>query len=82
MFPSRALRRTARLAAPVMAAAVALLVADAPSVRAHPAPDVPVRAFFDDDGTAVVKIEVDVRCFAENPVEAPDSCPQALACQD
>jgi hypothetical protein len=30
-----------------------------------------VRAFFAGDGTAIVKIELDVRCFSDDPVAAP-----------
>jgi len=38
---------------------------------AHPAPDVPVRAWFSNDGEAVIQIEVDPRCFEEDPLNTP-----------
>ena len=40
-------------------------------LRAHPIPDVPVRTFFPGDGTARVTVEVDLRCFEEDPPTAP-----------
>jgi hypothetical protein len=33
----------------------------------HPVPDVPVRAFFDSDGSVRFEVEVDLRCFAVDP---------------
>jgi hypothetical protein len=47
------------------------VLAGAASVRAHPVPEVPVRAFFAADGTATIKIELDTRCFADDPAAAP-----------
>jgi hypothetical protein len=38
---------------------------------AHPAPDVPVRARFAHDGQAVIQVEVDPRCFEDDPLHAP-----------
>ena len=38
---------------------------------AHPVPDVPVRAHFDSDGSARFEVEVDLRCFAEDPENEP-----------
>lgn len=38
---------------------------------AHPVPDIPVRTFFPGDGTARVTVEVDPRCFEEDPNTAP-----------
>ena len=38
---------------------------------AHPTPDVPVRARFADDGEAVIQVEVDPRCFDDDPLHAP-----------
>lgn len=35
--------------------------------RAHPLPEIPVWAFFDSDGSARIEIEVDPRCFEEEP---------------
>jgi len=43
----------------------------AASVLAHPIPDVPVRAFFDADGTAKIRVEVDPRCWNEDPNGEP-----------
>lgn len=34
---------------------------------AHPLPELPVWAFFEEDGTARFEIEVDPRCFIEDP---------------
>jgi hydrogenase/urease accessory protein HupE len=42
----------------------------APVLRAHPIPDIPVRTFFPGDGTARVTVEVDPRCFDEDPAVA------------
>lgn len=41
------------------------------TARAHPAPDVPVRAWFDSDGTARFEVEFDLRCFVEDPLNEP-----------
>ncbi len=38
---------------------------------AHPVPDVPLRTFFEPDGTAVIKIEVDPRCLSRDPEAEP-----------
>lgn len=38
---------------------------------AHPVPDVPVRTAFSADGSAVIRVEVDPRCFEANAAEAP-----------
>lgn len=35
--------------------------------KAHPLPELPVWAFFEEDGTARFEIEVDPRCFIEDP---------------
>jgi hypothetical protein len=51
--------------------AVGLLLVTTRSLEAHPPPDVPVRAFFAADGSAVVKIEIDPRCFTDDPATAP-----------
>lgn len=37
----------------------------------HPVPDIPVRSFFEADGTARLEVEVDVRCFSKDPVMEP-----------
>jgi len=39
--------------------------------HAHPIPDVPVRAFFDAGGTCTIQVEVDPRCFKDDPDSAP-----------
>ena len=38
---------------------------------AHPIPDVPVIGSFERNGSAVLQVEVDPRCFAEDPEEIP-----------
>jgi len=38
---------------------------------AHPIPDIPVIGNFERDGKAVIVVEVDPRCFAEDPEEVP-----------
>jgi len=37
----------------------------------HPIPDVPVRAWFDSDGSARFEVELDLRCFVEDPLNEP-----------
>jgi len=39
------------------------------TVSGHPTPDIPVRAFFEADGSAQIQIEVDLRLFGENAEE-------------
>ena len=41
------------------------------TAQAHPVPDVPVRAHFDSDGSARFEVEVDLRCFADDPENEP-----------
>ncbi|MBL9205651.1 MAG: HupE/UreJ family protein [Opitutaceae bacterium] len=41
------------------------------TAAAHPVPDVPVRAVFGADGSAVIQVEVDPRCFEKHAAEAP-----------
>lgn len=38
---------------------------------AHPIPDIPVIGIFEKNGSAALRIEVDPRCFAEDPEEVP-----------
>lgn len=38
---------------------------------AHPIPDVPVRAYFGSDGSASFEVELDLRCFVEDPLNEP-----------
>jgi hypothetical protein len=40
-------------------------------IQAHPIPDIPVRGSFDDSGKAVIKVEIDPRCFEADPNTAP-----------
>ncbi len=40
-------------------------------VLAHPVPDIPVRSFFEADGSARLEVEIDIRCFAEDPENEP-----------
>lgn len=49
-----------------LAAAALLLAATAPAL-AHPVPDVPVRAIFAADGAWTLQVEVDPRCFEDDP---------------
>ena len=44
-----------------------LVLAAAPNSFAHPLPELPVWASFKSDGTARFEVEVDPRCFAEDP---------------
>ena len=37
----------------------------------HPVPDVPVRTYLAADGSGIIKIEVDPRCFSEDPEGEP-----------
>lgn len=46
---------------------------------AHPQPDVPVRTFFDGAGQMQIKVEIDPRCWAENPNTVPYMQNQELA---
>lgn len=46
---------------------------------AHPVPDIPVRTFFPGDGTARVTVEVDPRCFEEEPTTAPSLLPHGFS---
>jgi len=40
-------------------------------VLAHPVPDVPVRGEFKSEGASTIKVDVDPRCFAEDPENTP-----------
>lgn len=63
------LARPMRFFAPICFALFSLfLVAIA---RAHPIPDVPVRSSFDAGGACRIQVEVDPRCFDEDPENAP-----------
>jgi hypothetical protein len=47
-----------------------LIASFAGGVHAHPIPDVPVRAFFEAGGDCTIQVEVDPRCFDEDPDSA------------
>ncbi len=47
--------------------AIALLLAGVSPGMAHPIPDVPVRADFAQDGSWTLQVEVDPRCFEDDP---------------
>jgi hypothetical protein len=64
-------RNPAAAALERMALGVWLLLALAPAALAHPIPDVPLRSFFEADGSAVIKIELETRCFSQDPVGEP-----------
>lgn len=53
------------------AVAAWLCLALGPVAVAHPVPDVPLRSFFDSDGSAVIEIELDTRCFSDDPESEP-----------
>lgn len=57
-----------RLSALVLALLTTLWSA---SSQAHPIPDIPVRAFFEEGGGAKIHVEVDPRCFHVDPDHAP-----------
>jgi hypothetical protein len=38
---------------------------------AHPEPDIPVRGHFQKDGTCIVTVEFDPRCFSKTPITEP-----------
>ncbi|MCP5557089.1 MAG: hypothetical protein H7A55_05005 [Verrucomicrobiaceae bacterium] len=42
-----------------------------PLAWAHPLPDVPVRAVFEESGDVSIHVEIDPRCFEEDPNVAP-----------
>jgi len=48
-----------------------LLVLAGVTAFAHPVPDIPVRGFFNADGTAIIQVEVDPRAFTADPVSEP-----------
>lgn len=54
-----------------MALGVWLLLSLVPIAVAHPIPDVPLRSFFEADGSAVIRIELDTRCFSHDPEAEP-----------
>ena len=64
-------RTSAAAALRRVALAVWLLLALGPAAVAHPIPDVPLRSFFEADGSAVIKIELDTRCFSQDPEAEP-----------
>jgi hypothetical protein len=40
------------------------------SLRAHPIPDIPVHGRFESGGQALIRVDVNPRCFDENPTDA------------
>jgi hypothetical protein len=42
-----------------------------PLLLAHAVPDIPVQAFFEADGSSLIRVEVDPRCFAADPEKEP-----------
>ena len=64
-----------RTSAPAVVARMALgvwfLLSLVPIALAHPIPDVPLRSFFEADGSAVIRIELDTRCFSQDPEAEP-----------
>jgi hypothetical protein len=54
--------------------ALSILLAQASLIApaiAHPIPDVPVRAAFEAGGACTIQVEVDLRCFDDDPATAP-----------
>lgn len=51
----------------LLSAGAALLLAAVSQAFAHPLPDVPMRASFDEGGGWTLQVEVDPRCFEEDP---------------
>jgi hypothetical protein len=58
-------------------AAVAIFISG-PRAAAHPIPDVPVHAFFEEGGACRIQIEIDPRCFEADPNTAPSVLNEAL----
>lgn len=56
---------------PGILAAIAVAAASASFVSGHPVPDIPVRSSFEADGKGIVRVEIDPRCFAEDPLNEP-----------
>lgn len=52
-------------------AVAAFLSAAAGGAWAHAIPDIPVRGYFNKDGSAIIRVEVDTRCFSEDPEQEP-----------
>ncbi len=48
-----------------------LLLLLAGTASGHPVPDIPVRGYFEEGGGATIRVEVDPRCFAEDPEKEP-----------
>jgi hydrogenase/urease accessory protein HupE len=59
------MKRTTRLLSTL------ILLVTLASALSHPIPDIPVRGYFSSDGSAIIRVEVDTRCFAEEPVQEP-----------
>ncbi len=56
---------------PIRALVFCLLVSWQGLAVAHPIPDVPVRTWFSSDGSAQFEVELDLRCFVEDPLNEP-----------
>ena len=50
---------------------ISFLLAFCHDTFSHPIPDIPVRAFFSQDGVVNIRVEVDSRCFAKDPLNEP-----------
>lgn len=62
----------------VFVLAIAILGGLATALLAHPEPDIPVRSQFAKDGTCLVTIELDPRCFVAEPITQPYTVKRAL----
>lgn len=51
-------------------------------LEAHPIPDIPVRSAFAADGSCVIRVEVDPRCFEGDPEKAPYLLQEQFAMMD
>jgi hypothetical protein len=56
---------------PPFTLALLWLCAGPHTASAHPVPDIPVQAFFEADGSCLLRVEVDPRCFAADPEKEP-----------
>ena len=41
------------------------------SLKSHPIPDIPVVGNFEHNGSCKIIVEIDTRCFAEDPEDVP-----------
>lgn len=61
-------------------ASLVLLFAQVAS--AHPIPEIPVRSYFQQDGSVTITVEIDPRCFSADPTNEPSLLKWVLASLD